>query len=91
VLYLAPEPVETFVRLIRALITAFPDYPPYDGVHDTIVPHATVAVSDDPGFLSGLAADLAPSLPIRCRADAATMVERGSDLRWSARRTYTLG
>jgi hypothetical protein len=30
-------------------------------------------------------------LPIRCRADAATMVERGSDLRWSLRRTYPLG
>jgi|SRR5262245_867993 len=91
VLYLAPEPVEPFVRLIKALIAAFPDYPPYDGVHDTIVPHATVAVSDDAAFSSGLVADLAPSLPIRCRADAATIVVRGSDLKWSARRSYPLG
>ena len=91
VLYLAPEPVEPFVRLIHALIAAFPDYPPYDGVHDTIVPHATAAVSGDDGFLSRIAATLEPQLPVRCRADAATMVERDSDLRWSLRREYPLG
>ena len=91
VLYLAPEPVEPFVQLIRALIVAFPDYPPYDGVHDTIVPHATVAVSDDAEFLSGVAADLAPSLPIAGRVEAATMVQRDGDLKWSARRDYPLG
>ena len=91
VLYLAPEPAEPFVRLIRALIAAFPDYPPYDGAHDTIVPHATAVVSDDEALLSGLAAELAAALPIPCRAEAATMVERGRDLRWSARRNYPLG
>jgi hypothetical protein len=91
VLYLAPEPAAPFVELIGALVAAFPDYPPYDGAHETVVPHATVAVSDDEAFLSLLAADLDPRLPIRCRADATTMAERGSDLSWSLRRTYPLG
>ena len=91
VLYLAPEPAERFVDVIQALIAAFPDYPPYDGAHDTIVPHATAAVSEDMGFLSRIGAALEPQLPVQCRADAATMVERGSDLRWSLRREYPLG
>jgi 2'-5' RNA ligase len=91
VLYLAPEPEQPFLDLIDGLVAAFPDYPPYDGAHETVVPHATVAVSEDQPFLSEVAAGLEPHLPIRCRADAATMVERGSDLRWSLRRTYPLG
>lgn len=91
VLYLAPEPAEPFVDLIQALIEAFPDYPPYDGAHDMIVPHATVAVSEDDAFLSRIAVALEPRLPVRCRAEAAAMVERGSDFRWSLRREYPLG
>jgi 2'-5' RNA ligase len=91
VLYLAPEPAQPFVDLIQALVAAFPNHPPYDGAHETIVPHATVAVSDDEAFLARAAADLVPGLPVECRADSATLVERGSDLRWSLRRDYPIG
>jgi hypothetical protein len=91
VLYLAPEPAQPFVDLIQALVTAFPNHPPYDGAHETIVPHATVAVSDDEAFLARLAADLVPGLPVGCRADSATLVERGVDLQWRRRSELTLG
>jgi len=42
-LYLAPEPVESFVALTEALALKFPEFPPYGGEFDTIIPHLTVA------------------------------------------------
>jgi 2'-5' RNA ligase len=48
VLYLAPEPAAPFVALTDALIRAFPQYPPFGGAHDRIVPHLTVAQGDEP-------------------------------------------
>jgi 2'-5' RNA ligase len=91
VLFLAPEPVEPFVKLIVALTSAFPDCPPYDGAHDTIVPHGTVAQSNDPALLDQIASQISPSLPIACRADEATLLERGSDRRWRPRAVLPLG
>ena len=40
-----PDPAEPFRRLTAALAAAFPDYPPYGGRHDDVVPHLTVAQS----------------------------------------------
>ncbi|WP_062479864.1 2'-5' RNA ligase family protein [Variovorax boronicumulans] len=41
--YLAPEPAAPFIEMTRALVKEFPDFPPYDGAHDEIVPHLSVA------------------------------------------------
>lgn len=43
VLWVAPEPAESVVEMVRAIVAAFPDYPPYGGQFETIVPHVTVA------------------------------------------------
>jgi 2'-5' RNA ligase len=42
-LYLAPEPPQPFVELTEALARRFPEFPPYGGEFDTIIPHLTVA------------------------------------------------
>lgn len=91
ILYLAPQPSFHFVKLTEALMAEFPDYPPYDGAHEEVIPHATVAVSDDRRLLDRIAHDLEPKLPIACRAASAELVERGADDRWSLRRSYPLG
>ncbi len=91
VLYLAPEPPTPFVDLVSALTAEFPEYPPYDGAHDTIIPHVTVADSDDEELLARIRAEIEPRLPIECRAEAATIVERGPDLQWCPRADYLLG
>lgn len=91
VLYFAPEPAAPFVDLITALCAEFPDHPPYDGIHDTIVPHATVAVSGDARFLDQLAAELEPYVPVAARASEVRLVERGGDMKWRLRTTYPLG
>ena len=91
VLYLAPEPAQPFVELMRALTAEFPEHPPYDGAHERIVPHGTIAVSEDTELLARIAEEVAPHLPIACRAVAATIVERGVDLQWRPRVAFPLG
>jgi 2'-5' RNA ligase len=91
VLFFAPEPAAPFVVLVRALSAEFPDYPPYDGVHATMVPHATIADSEDATLLDRLEAELEPRVPIADHAAEVTLVQRGTDLRWHRRASYPLG
>jgi 2'-5' RNA ligase len=91
VLYLVPEPSKPFVELTNALWSSFPDHPPYEGIHDEVLPHVTVAESDDDELLARITADLGPQLPVECRAETATIVERGADLRWHPRVAFPLG
>ena len=84
-LYLAPEPSRPFSDLVAALTAEFPDYPPYEGIHEEVVPHVTVAQSQDRELLDRIRSELEPRLPIGCRAEAATLVERGADLKWRPR------
>lgn len=70
-LYLAPEPAEPFLNLIRALVERFPDWPPYGGIHDNVVPHLTVT--------QGAAEDaaeeaVARALPLHGRAREALLL-----------------
>ena len=41
--YLAPEPSAPFIALTGALVTEFPQFPPFAGEFATIIPHLTVA------------------------------------------------
>ena len=41
--FLAPEPAEPFIELTQALVCRFPEFPPFRGEHESIVPHLTVA------------------------------------------------
>lgn len=91
ILYLAPQPAVHFVELTEALVAEFPEYPPYDGAHDKVIPHATVAVSDDRSLLDRIGREVEPKLPIACRAASVELVERGANGRWSLRRSYPLG
>ena len=40
--YLPPLPPEPFAGLVRAIARRWPEHPPYEGEHDTIVPHVTI-------------------------------------------------
>jgi 2'-5' RNA ligase len=42
VLWLEPEPAAPFRALTAAVLNAFPEYPPYGGIHDDVIPHLTV-------------------------------------------------
>ena len=46
VLYLAPEDPGRYVGLTRMVVDAFPDYPPYGGAYEQVVPHVTIGQGD---------------------------------------------
>lgn len=80
-LWLAPEPAEPFVRLTEALVARFPDWPPYGGGFDAIVPHLTVA-QGEAATLDLAERDVAPSLPLRGRAREAVLLTEVESGRW---------
>jgi hypothetical protein len=41
-IYLAPNPTEPFKRLTEIMAAAFPDWPPYGGAFDDVVPHLSI-------------------------------------------------
>jgi hypothetical protein len=89
-LYLPPEPPEPFARLTEAIAAEWPEHPPYEGIHETVIPHLTVAHADHE-VLDGIAETLAPQLPIEARASEASLLEEGEDGFWQRRRKFLLG
>ena len=74
VLWIAPDPVEPLLELVRAIAAAFPDYPPYGGQFDSVIPHVTVGLGNglDLGALEPeLRTRLTP--PVRQRVDAVAL------------------
>ena len=86
ILWLAPEPPEPFVAMTEAMVARFPDYPPYGGIHERIVPHLTVAQ----GELDEVAARVEPLLPLRSRVTTAVLYEHVDADHWREVRTFGL-
>jgi hypothetical protein len=71
--YLTPEPPEVFRRLTAGLHRLFPEFPPYGGQFDDVVPHLTVPMP--PGEdASTLRTALHRRLPIEAHATEARLV-----------------
>ncbi|MCP4584234.1 MAG: 2'-5' RNA ligase family protein [candidate division Zixibacteria bacterium] len=93
VLYLAPEPIYLFQKIIHAVAGRFPDSPPYGGHLDEVIPHLTVAEIEDPGVMKKttgefkkIAGDI---LPIRSVAgEVSLMIKKGG--RWQTRMAFQL-
>jgi len=90
-LYLDPEPAERFLQLTEAVTAAWPEHPPYEGAHDVVIPHLTVAESADASLLDAIASEVEPRLPIRQRVGAASLFVEGDDGRWREHRRLPLG
>jgi len=67
VVYLSPEPAGPFAELTHAVAARWPDYPPYEGAFDEVVPHLTVAWSDDREALDAFAQTRDVGQPKRLR------------------------
>jgi 2'-5' RNA ligase len=74
VTYLAPEPVEPFRKLTDAIVGMFPEYPPYGGMFDDVIPHCTIE--------SDRRAAAAAALPITERATRAHIVHARTENDW---------
>ena len=89
VVWLAPEPPEPFNRLTQLVFERFPDYPPYEGVHETVIPHLTVA-EGDAAVQEAVEAALTPHLPIRGRAERITLLVEDERCVWHATGRFAL-
>ncbi len=65
--YLPPEPSAPFRQMTHELWRRFPEYPPYEGRFDDVVPHLTVPVEAGES-LESVQAQLAPRLPVWAHA-----------------------
>jgi 2'-5' RNA ligase len=89
VVWLAPEPSGPFVALTAALAAAFPAYPPYEGMHDTVVPHLTLANVDVD--VPALVESSRPHLPFKRRIDSVALLAEDAFGRWQVARELPLG
>jgi hypothetical protein len=93
--WLAPDPAAPFVDLIARVREAFPTFPPYGDPASVPVPHCTVRVVDEPESLDRALREcrvwFRPHLPIRCRAEAVTLLEELDDGTWTTNRSFPLG
>jgi hypothetical protein len=64
-------------------VASYPDYPPYSGTIDEVIPHLTIAESDAP--LDDTLAAATAYLPFAARAAALDVLAEADDGRWSRR------
>lgn len=88
--WLAPEPSEPFKRLTALIYDRYPDYPPYEGIHEEVVPHLTVAGGGEE-LQDEVDAALTPYLPIAARADEVTLLLEDADGYWRVGERFALG
>jgi 2'-5' RNA ligase len=82
VVYLAPEPSAPIASLTERLVMRYPEYPPYGGMFDTVVPHLTVTEAPaDEAPLDQVAVEAQRSLPFTHRATGMELLIEG-DGRW---------
>ena len=92
VLYLVPEPDAELRALMTALFERFPEWPPYGGIHDEVLPHATLGEGIDAASVrDDVARRLAPHLPHRCQAHDVALLEEFAPDRWRERARLPLG
>jgi 2'-5' RNA ligase len=92
VVYAVPEPDARLVSCMRALHDRYPQWPPYEGLHDTVVPHATLGADvDGEAVQAEIERRLAPHLPHRCSFREVTLLEEFVPDRWRERATFPLG
>lgn len=74
--WLRPTPSRPFLDLTAAVWQRWPKHPPYEGLHDEVIPHLT---------LSETAIDVRMELPIAARAREVTLIEEEPSGEWTAR------
>ena len=88
--YLAPEPAEDFLTLTEDICSVWPEYQPYEGVHDEVVPHLTLASTATDAEAAEFRRQLSAELPIRTRATELVVFEIRDGVA-RIRRTLALG
>lgn len=91
-LYIAPAPGDSFDALTNGVHQRFPDYPPFAGKFDTVVPHVTVAHGDE-ALLCEIEIELRIALPgagVSARCEEMILIENRTGV-WEVMETLRLG
>jgi 2'-5' RNA ligase len=92
VVYAVPEPDASLLGCMQSLHARFPQWPPYGGIHDIVVPHATLGEDVDAvRVYPEVERRLAKHLPSTYRADAATLLEEFAPDEWRTRERFPFG
>ncbi|SPF07190.1 hypothetical protein SMA5143A_8038 [Streptomyces sp. MA5143a] len=89
VLYLAPEPDAGFRSLTEAIVERWPEYPPFGGQFDDVVPHLTVAQGQDEVVLAKAEADLLTGLPVIAQVSTVDLLIHDGT-QWRHRASFSL-
>jgi 2'-5' RNA ligase len=94
-IFLAPEPEHLFTDLTDLVAARWPEYPPYEGAHDVVIPHMTVGDMLEADTAARVEAAATAALqqhgPIKGRATSVTLIVEDDDRQWSTRRVFPLG
>ena len=90
VLWVEPRPDAPFVALTTAIASRWPAWPPYGGLFDTVIPHLTIAESED-APLERVVAAVEAQLPFDARADRLELWLQDEGGRWRPHWTFPLG
>jgi 2'-5' RNA ligase len=88
--YLVPEPDRPFVALTEAIAARFPEYQPYEGAFDEVIPHLTL-VESATASLDEIAAAAQRHLPFTCHVAVMELLVEGLDERWHGHWRIPLG
>ncbi len=89
VLYLAPEPPDTFCALTATVARRWPEVPPYGGQFGDVVPHITIAHSREPGVLDMIESEVGARLPVAARIESVQLMAYTGN-RWEDVRSFPL-
>jgi 2'-5' RNA ligase len=89
VAWLAPDPEKPFRNLIAAIVARYPDYLPYEGMHDDVVPHLTVA-EGDVELQDHVEAAFSGRLPIAAQAREVAFLAEDESGYWHRRERFPL-
>jgi 2'-5' RNA ligase len=87
VAWLAPDPAEPFKALIETISSNYPEYPPYEGIHDEVIPHLTVA-EGGAELQDEVDAALTPALPIEAEARSVSLLLEDESGWWNPGERY---
>jgi 2'-5' RNA ligase len=90
VVYLSPDPSEPFTRLTEAISARFPEFPPYQGAFDVVIPHLTITDGAN-APLDEIEREAAASLPFERRVTTLELLVEDDAGRWRSRWRVRLG
>lgn len=92
VVWLEPEDDAPFRSLTESVHREFPDYPPFGGQFEDVVPHLTIADRCPLKQMQSAEQLVQKHLPIRCVATGVSlMVQRDASRAWTRATSFALG